>query len=193
MPLLHVNDMTHYFGGLRAVHNYNLNIEPGQVRGLIGPNGAGKSTIFNLITGLHRPTHGAITLDGQNIVGLQPYQIAAMGLGRTFQNLNLWRHMTVLEHVKMARYLDLSLDLIDSTVEVASRPEYKEEALALEVVDGVIHFTNWSRDQAPLRTPPTEEEKRLRDLATLERLLNTRFEDCEKAYRKHKARRGSRD
>ena len=93
MALLQVENMTHYFGGLRAVHQYNLQIEPGQIRGLIGPNGAGKTTIFNLLTGIHRPTEGKITLEGESLVGLQPYQIASMGLGRTFQNLLLWRHI----------------------------------------------------------------------------------------------------
>ena len=111
MPLLHVENMTHYFGGLRAVHNYNLAIDAGQVHGLIGPNGAGKTTIFNLITGIYRPTEGAITLDGESIVGLQPHQIASRGLGRTFQDLRLWRHMTVLEHVKMARYSTIGYGL----------------------------------------------------------------------------------
>jgi len=104
MALLQVNGMTHYFGGLRAVHNYSLMIEPRQVQGLIGPNGAGKTTIFNLITGIHTPAEGSIVLDGRSLVGLRPHQIASSGLGRTFQELRLWRHMTVLEHVKMARY-----------------------------------------------------------------------------------------
>ena len=104
MPLLEVKQMTHFFGGLRAVHNFNLEIEPGQVRGLIGPNGAGKTTIFNLITGIYKPTEGQVILDGHELVGLRPHQIASLGLARTFQNLRLWRHMTVLEHVKQARY-----------------------------------------------------------------------------------------
>ncbi len=112
MALLEIINMTHFFGGLRAVHDYNLSVEPGQVRGLIGPNGAGKTTIFNLITGIYRPSQGTILLDGQGIVGRQPYQIAAQGLGRTFQDLRLWRHMTVLEHVKLARYSKLSYGLI---------------------------------------------------------------------------------
>ena len=108
MALLRVDDMTHWFGGLRAVHDYNLNIEPGQIRGLIGPNGAGKTTIFNLITGRYKPTEGKVFLDGHEITGLPPHQIAAMGIGRTFQNLRLWRHMTVLEHVKMSQYSRIS-------------------------------------------------------------------------------------
>ena len=104
--------MSHDFGGLRAVNNYDLEIESGQIRGLIGPNGAGKTTIFDLITGIYRPTEGNIILDGKNIVGLQPHQIASMGLSRTFQNLRLWRHMTVLEHVKMAHYSRIGYGLI---------------------------------------------------------------------------------
>ncbi|MGD9250100.1 MAG: ABC transporter ATP-binding protein [Desulfobacterales bacterium] len=111
MSLLRVENMTHYFGGLRAVHDFNLDIEPGQIRALIGPNGAGKTTIFNLITGIYAPSEGRIALDGRNIVGLPPHKIASLGLGRTFQNLCLWRHMTVLEHVMMARYSRLTYGL----------------------------------------------------------------------------------
>ena len=112
MTLLRVDNMTHYFGGLRAVHNYNLILEPGHIVGLIGPNGAGKTTIFNLISGIHTPTEGNIELDGRNLIGHHPHEIAAMGLGRTFQNLLLWRHMTVLEHVKMACYSQLEYGIM---------------------------------------------------------------------------------
>ena len=112
MPLLQIEQMTHFFGGLRAVYNYDLAIEPGQIMGLIGPNGAGKTTVFNLITGIYRPTAGRILLEGQEIVGLQPYRIASLGIGRTFQNLRLWRHMTVLEHVQQARFVAPSLERI---------------------------------------------------------------------------------
>jgi len=115
MPaLLSVQNMTHYFGGLRAVHNYNLNIEPHQITGLIGPNGAGKTTIFNLITGVYTPTEGSITLENENIKGLETNEIAAKGLGRTFQNLALWRHMNVLDHIRMAHYSQLTYGLLGS-------------------------------------------------------------------------------
>jgi branched-chain amino acid transport system ATP-binding protein len=126
MPLLRVKNMTHFFGGLRAVYNYDLGIELGQVRGLIGPNGAGKTTIFNLITGIYRPTEGEVIWNGRNLVGLQPYEIAAMGLGRTFQTLRLWRHMTVLEHVKLARYSKIQYGLIGAFFGTARR--HREEA-----------------------------------------------------------------
>ncbi|MEW5961807.1 MAG: ABC transporter ATP-binding protein, partial [Chloroflexota bacterium] len=135
MSLLRVENVTHYFGGLRAVHNYNLGIEPGQIKGLIGPNGAGKTTIFNLITGIYKPTEGQIVLDGQNIVGLQPYQIASRGLGRTFQNLQLWRHMTVLEHVKMARYSKISYGLLGAFFSTPQR--HREEA---EIEEKAYHL-----------------------------------------------------
>jgi branched-chain amino acid transport system ATP-binding protein len=135
MALLQVDDMTHYFGGLRAVHNYSLQIEPGQLRGLIGPNGAGKTTIFNLITGRYTPTEGEIRLDGTSLIGLKPYEIASLGLGRTFQNLRLWRHMTVLEHVKMAHFSKLSYGLSGAFFSTRKRREQErdteEEAFSL--------------------------------------------------------------
>ena len=112
MPFLKVDNVTHQFGGLRAVHDYKLSIEVGQICGLIGPNGAGKTTIFNLITGIYNPTHGHIYLDGARISGLAPHRIASMGIGRTFQNLLLWRHMTVLDHVKMARFSRIGYGLL---------------------------------------------------------------------------------
>jgi branched-chain amino acid transport system ATP-binding protein len=118
--------MTHFFGGLRAVHDFNLTIEPGEIRGLIGPNGAGKTTIFNLITGIHTPTEGTIRLEDQNVIGLMPHQVASRGLGRTFQNLLLWRHMNVLEHVKMAHYAQLTYGLFGAFFGTGKR--HREEA-----------------------------------------------------------------
>jgi branched-chain amino acid transport system ATP-binding protein len=138
--------MSHDFGGLRAVNHYNLQIEPGQIRGLIGPNGAGKTTIFNLLTGMYRPTEGSIKLDGRQIVGLHPHQIASLGLGRTFQNLQLWRHMTVLEHVKMARYSKITYGLIGALFGTPRRykeeKEIEEKALSLLNLVGMVRFTD---------------------------------------------------
>ena len=128
MSLLQVEKMTHYFGGLRAVHNYNLQIEPGQIRGLIGPNGAGKTTIFNLITGIHQPTEGSVQLGSDNLVGLEPHQIASAGLGRTFQNLLLWRHMNVLEHVIMSQYSKMTYGLAGAFFGTVKRKRQEAEA-----------------------------------------------------------------
>ncbi len=128
MALLRVDRMTHYFGGLRAVYDFNLEIEPGQIRGLIGPNGAGKTTIFNLITGVYRPTEGGVYLEDKNIVGLFPHDIASRGLGRTFQEMRLWRHMSVLEHVKMARYSKLEYGLLGAFFGTARRHKEEEES-----------------------------------------------------------------
>lgn len=130
MSLLQIDKMTHYFGGLRAVYNYGLEINPGQIRGLIGPNGAGKTTIFNLITGIYKPTEGTITLEGNKLNGRTPHEIASLGIGRTFQNMLLWRHMTVLEHVKMARYSKLTYGLMGAFFGTEKR--HQEEAASEE-------------------------------------------------------------
>jgi branched-chain amino acid transport system ATP-binding protein len=131
MALLQVDNLTVHFGGLRAVHDFNVAIEPGQIRGLIGPNGAGKTTVFNLITGIHQPTEGKITLDGKSVLGLQPYQIGAMGIARTFQNLRLWRHMTAIEHVKLARYSQLSYGLVGAFFGTSKRVREEAETEAI--------------------------------------------------------------
>ncbi|MEN8172780.1 MAG: ABC transporter ATP-binding protein [Chloroflexota bacterium] len=146
MPLLQINKMTHFFGGLRAVHDYSLAIEPGQIRGLIGPNGAGKTTIFNLITGIYTPTEGSIQLEGKNIIGLQPFEIASLGLGRTFQNLRLWRHMTVLEHVMQARYSKLTYGLVGAFFNTPKRQteEVESERISRDLLKlvGVDHLAD---------------------------------------------------
>jgi branched-chain amino acid transport system ATP-binding protein len=111
------------------VHDFNLAIEPGRLHGLIGPNGAGKTTIFNLITGVHTPTAGRVIFGGEEITGLPPHRIAAHGLGRTFQDLKLWRHMTVAEHVKMARYATIGYGLIGAFF---GTPRRKREEAEIE-------------------------------------------------------------
>jgi branched-chain amino acid transport system ATP-binding protein len=121
MPLLQVTDMSHNFGGLQAVSDYNLSLDPGQIIGLIGPNGAGKTTIFNLITGIYRPTRGSVNFDEEELVGKKPNETAAMGIARTFQEMKLWRHMTVLEHIKMARYSKLSYGLLGAFLDTPKR------------------------------------------------------------------------
>ena len=102
--------------------------------------------MFNLITGIHQPTEGTITLDGKSVVGLQPYQIAAMGIARTFQNLRLWRHMTAIEHVKLARYSQLSYGLVGAFFGTSKRvrEEAETEAIAMRFMEmmGIGRFAN---------------------------------------------------
>jgi len=146
MSLLQIDKVTHYFGGLRAVYNYNLKINPGQIWGLIGPNGAGKTTIFNLITGIYQPTEGTVSLEGTRLNGLSPHEIASLGIGRTFQNMLLWRHMTVLEHVKMARYSRLTYGLVGAFFGTAKRhreeAESEEKAYHLLKMMGIDQFAD---------------------------------------------------
>jgi branched-chain amino acid transport system ATP-binding protein len=145
--------MSHDFGGLRAVHHYDLNIEFGQIRGLIGPNGAGKTTIFNLLTGIYTPTEGEILLDGKKINGFPSHRIASMGISRTFQNLLLWRHMTVLEHVKIARYSRIRYGLVGAFFGTPKRhkeeAEIDEKAYQLLEMMGIRHLS----DQVVLNLP----------------------------------------
>ncbi len=127
MPLLEIRYLTHYFGGLRAVHNFHTAIEPGEIRGLIGPNGAGKTTIFNLTTGVYKPTEGMIVFDGKDITGKRPNEIARLGIGRTFQNLRLWTNLTALENVKIAFYSQIHYGLLGAFFGVRGRSREERE------------------------------------------------------------------
>ena len=100
MALLDVDNLSISFGGLRAVDDFEIHIEKGQLYGLIGPNGAGKTTVFNLLTGVYKPDEGNIVLDGKNITGQKTIEINKEGIARTFQNIRLFKNMTVLDNVK---------------------------------------------------------------------------------------------
>ena len=100
MALLEVKNLSISFGGLKAVDGFHIDIEKGQLYGLIGPNGAGKTTVFNLLTGVYKPNAGSIVLDGKNITGRSNIQINQDGVARTFQNIRLFKDMSVLDNVK---------------------------------------------------------------------------------------------
>lgn len=100
MALLEIKNLGISFGGLRAVDDFSITIEKGQLYGLIGPNGAGKTTIFNLLTGVYKPNMGTIQLDGMNITGKKTMEINRAGVARTFQNIRLFKELTVLDNVK---------------------------------------------------------------------------------------------
>ena len=101
MALLEVKSLGISFGGLRAVDDFNLKIEKGQLYGLIGPNGAGKTTVFNMLTGVYKPTDGSIFLDGENITGKKTIDINKHGIARTFQNIRLFHQQSVIDNVKI--------------------------------------------------------------------------------------------
>ena len=97
--MLKVEHVTQKFGGLTALSEINIRINRGEIVGVIGPNGAGKTTLFNLITGIYTPTEGRICLEGEDITGKKPYRIAEMGISRTFQNIRLFKKLTVMDNV----------------------------------------------------------------------------------------------
>ena len=100
MAMLEVKNIGISFGGLKAVDNFSLTIEKGQLYGLIGPNGAGKTTIFNLLTGVYKADHGSIFLDGKELTGKSTIEINQAGIARTFQNIRLFKDLSVLDNVK---------------------------------------------------------------------------------------------
>lgn len=127
MALLEVKNLGISFGGLRAVDNFNITIEQGQLYGLIGPNGAGKTTVFNMLTGVYAPTNGIITLDGVNLVGKSPEKISKAGIGRTFQNIRLFKDLSVLDNVKVALHNQTSYSMAEGFLRL---PRYfKEEKM----------------------------------------------------------------
>ena len=100
--ILEVDELGINFGGLRAVNDFSMKIEEGQLYGLIGPNGAGKTIVFNMLTGVYTPTDGTVKLEGKKINGMKPYAITRLGIARTFQNIRLFKDMTVKENVLVA-------------------------------------------------------------------------------------------
>nr|WP_288915626.1 ABC transporter ATP-binding protein [uncultured Lachnoanaerobaculum sp.] len=124
------------FGGLKAVDSFNLNIEKGMLYGLIGPNGAGKTTVFNLLTGVYKPTTGTIRLDGKLINGKTPTQINNIGIARTFQNIRLFSNMSVLDNVKVALHEKVKYPLLASMTHMFSfnKKEKEMDELATDIL-----------------------------------------------------------
>lgn len=127
MALLEVNNLCISFGGLRAVDDFHLTIEKGQLYGLIGPNGAGKTTVFNLLTGVYAPNEGRIILDGQDITGHKTIEINQDGIARTFQNIRLFSQMPVIDNVKAALENQYSYSLFDSLTHLGKYRRVEKE------------------------------------------------------------------
>ena len=136
MAILDIKSCTKRFGGLVAVHNLNMSLTSGILYGLIGPNGAGKTTVFNLITGVYTPDEGSIALDVKSIHQKKPSDIASLGMSRTFQNIRLFRSMTVLENVKLARHMRRKQGLMDAILRTHAldREELEIEADAMDLL-----------------------------------------------------------
>ena len=171
--LLSVQGAAIAFGGLKAVQNFNLELPAGMLHGLIGPNGAGKTTVFNLLTGVYRPDAGTIKLDGQELIGLRPHQIAKAGMSRTFQNIRLFPNLTVLDNVRIACHLRGKHALVSTILRLPM--QQKEEEKILEHSRRLLAlFALDDRRDDEARSLPYGDQRRLeiaRALATEPKVL----------------------
>ena len=135
MALLEIKNLGIAFGGLKAVDCLNLSIEKGSLYGLIGPNGAGKTTVFNMLTGVYKPTEGQILLDGEDITGKKPIEINKKGIARTFQNIRLFKNMSVIDNVKVGLHNSVDYTAVEGILRmpryVKSERKMKEKAYEL--------------------------------------------------------------
>jgi len=171
--VLRIERLTKYFGGLKAVSDFSLDLKSGELIGLIGPNGAGKTTIFNLITGIYQPDAGDIIFESKSICGFKPYQITGRGIARTFQNIRLFNELTVLDNVKVACHMHASYGLLSAIMHggVFRREEKSIEEKARATLD---IFKLQDRALETARCLPYGEQRRLeivRALATDPKLL----------------------
>jgi branched-chain amino acid transport system ATP-binding protein len=173
MSVLTTTNLTMIFGGLKAVEDLNVCIEKNEIIGLIGPNGAGKTTAFNMITGVYRPTHGSVLFEGQDITGKRPDLITGHGIARTFQNIRLFKQLTVLENVVIAHHLHLKAGLISAIVRTPGylKEEKQIREHSMELLEEVGLREHYAATASSL---PYGQQRRLeiaRALATSPRLL----------------------
>lgn len=150
---LKATDLSITFGGLKAVENFNLEVEANRLVGLIGPNGAGKTTVFNLLTGVYRPTSGGIEIDGKSIVGKPAHQITKHGVARTFQNIRLFKKMSVLDNVKVAYNQNMSYGFFEGLFHTgryaAEEREVEQKARELLRVFDMENFADTKAENLP--------------------------------------------
>ncbi|MEA4891466.1 MAG: ABC transporter ATP-binding protein [Peptococcaceae bacterium] len=153
MTMLKVEGLTKVFGGLTAVSDVSFSVSEGTIFGLIGPNGAGKTTVFNQITGIYQPTSGKIEVEGQSLVGLKPNQIARAGVARTFQNLRLFRKLTVMENVMISCQHDCDYNLLTAVLRNKAYKQQekrlKEEAGELLSLIGLEQYASFKAGNLP--------------------------------------------
>lgn len=142
MALLEVKNLSISFGGLKAVDNFQISIEKGQLYGLIGPNGAGKTTIFNLLTGVYKPDAGSIELAGVNITGRKTTEINQAGIARTFQNIRLFGNLTVFDNVLIAKHMRARQNVFSATLRLnhAEEKRMRDESMELLKMQGLAHL-----------------------------------------------------
>jgi len=138
MALLQAKEITMDFGGVRAVNHVDLTIEEGMILGIIGPNGSGKTTFFNVLTGIYCPTDGQFLFDGRDITGWPPHEVTQVGIARTFQNIRLFRNMSVMENVLVGRHTRLDANL--PGVLLRTRGERDVEQAARESARELLDF-----------------------------------------------------
>ncbi len=126
--LLRVENLSREFGGVLAIENLSFTVTRGDIHSIIGPNGAGKTTLFNLITGVYKPSGGTVLFDGATVSGLPPYRLAARGMSRTFQNLQIFFNMTAIENVMVGRHLHLDGRLLPALFRFPSLARKDREA-----------------------------------------------------------------
>jgi len=153
MALLEIEHLTEFFGGLRAVSDFNIRLEHGEIVGLIGPNGAGKTTVFNVITGVYRPTQGTIVFDGQSIVGKKTHQITQLGIARTFQTIRLFTQSSVIDNIKIAYHFRMPYGNMDSFLH--TRKYWEGERMVDDYAIDLLRIFIWTSRQTtcPVRCP----------------------------------------
>jgi branched-chain amino acid transport system ATP-binding protein len=174
MNLFEATKVTKMFGGLTAVNSVDFTLEKGMIAGLIGPNGAGKTTFFNGITGIYQISSGSMIFDGHDITNLKPFQITALGIARTFQNIRLFSNMTAIENVLVGEHVRLKSNLIGQILRDAKTR--KEEADARAKALDMLEFVGLKRSDAEVtaKNLPYGLQRRLeiaRALATEPKLL----------------------
>jgi len=139
MTLLRIESLSKEFGGVHAIEDLSFRVDPGTIHSIIGPNGAGKTTLFNLITGLYRPSSGRIWLDDRDVTGMRPSRLAALGMSRTFQNLQIFFNMTALENVMVGHHLHLEQGMMAAMLRLpgVARRDREARALALDMMEFV--------------------------------------------------------
>ena len=137
-PILEVEELHLSFAGITAIDGVSLTVHNGELFAVIGPNGAGKTSIFNCISGLYRPDRGAIRFEGRNLIGMKPHRIADLGVARTFQNIELFPQMTVLDNLMLGRHQHVRYGALAAILRVGRASS--EEARNREVVEGIIEF-----------------------------------------------------